>query len=93
MTRAFPFDPDWVVEPGATLREWRESNHLSIPAAATACAGMPVALYKRIETGGERITEDIAKGLEWGTRIPASLWLNLERAFRAGLAAGKTWKP
>lgn len=26
-----------------------------------------------------------------GTGIPAIIWLNLERRFRAGLAAGKTW--
>ena len=92
-TVAHPFDPDWVVAPGETLREWRESNHLPVGAAATACARMPYQLYEQVESGDAPITPQIAKGLEWGTHIPATLWLNLERIFRAGLAQGKTWTP
>jgi plasmid maintenance system antidote protein VapI len=86
-----PFNPDWVVNPGETLREWREMNHLPVSAAAIACARMPVALYTGVEAGTEPITTEIADALAYGTRIPATLWLNLERIFRAGLAQGKTW--
>jgi plasmid maintenance system antidote protein VapI len=84
------FNPDWVIHPGETLREWREENHLPASAAAMACARMPVALYRGIEAGTAPIDEDVAAALAHGTRVPATLWLNLERTFRAGLEAGKT---
>lgn len=91
--RRFGFNPDWVVHPGETLREWRVENHLPSQAAAMACAGMPTFLYERVEAGAEPIDPQIAAALAHGTGISATLWLNLERIFRAGLAAGKTWTP
>lgn len=89
--KRFGFNPDWVVHPGETLREWRQGTGLPSRAAAVACAGMPPALYDRVESGDEPITPVIADALAHGTGIPATLWLNLERIFRAGLAEGKTW--
>jgi plasmid maintenance system antidote protein VapI len=83
------FDPDWVISPGETLREWREENGLGPQAAATTCGRMAIAGYERIEAGKRRITKPIAEALAHGTGIPASLWLNLERAYRDGLARGK----
>ena len=83
------FNPDWVVAPGETLREWRESNHLPETAAATAC-GLRLTRFRQIERGTAPISEDTAFRLAHGTGIPAFLWLNLERNYRAGLAAGKT---
>ena len=91
MTRRFGFNPDWVVHPGSVLREWREENHLPVAAAAVTCARMPVLLYLEIEDGQQPIDDKIAAALAHGTGIPATLWLNLERIFRAGLAAGKSW--
>lgn len=85
------FDPDWVVAPGETLREWREENGLGIKAASTACGHLSERTYKRIEAGTQPISPALAARLEYGTSIPVYLWLNLERAFRAGLAAGKVW--
>lgn len=87
------WDPDWVVAPGETLREWREHNHLPARAAAVACARMPLAIYQGIESGEVPIDETLASALAHGTSIPAVFWLTLERAFRAGLAAGKMWLP
>jgi hypothetical protein len=52
---------------------------------------MPLWLYQGVEAGTEPIDDQIASALEHGTHIPATLWLNLERIFRAGLAQGKTW--
>lgn len=89
MSRLHPFDPDWVIAPGQTLQEWREDNNLPVRAAATACGRMDPQIFRRIESGDERITEKLARQLEHGTGIPARLWLNLERVYRAGLAAGK----
>lgn len=83
------FDPDWVIAPGETLKEWREENHLGLRSAATTCV-LPVETYERIEQGKQRITTRIAAHLHSGTGIPAYLWLNLERTYRAGLKAGKT---
>src|SRR4051812_14526127 len=66
------WDPDWVVAPGETLREWREDfAHLPATAAAIACAWMPVEMYLRIEAGTEPITEEVAGALAHGTSIPA----------------------
>lgn len=48
-------------------------------------------LYEGVEAGTEPIDDQIAAALAHGTQIPATLWLNLERIFRAGLAEGKTW--
>lgn len=84
------FDPDWTIAPGETLREWREENKLGTKAAATTCAGMARGRYEAIESGQEKITADIAAALAHGTGIPATLWLNLERRYRADLKAGKT---
>lgn len=84
------FDPDWTIAPGATLRDWREENGLGVQAAATTCARMPRELYERIEAGSQKITPDLAAALAHGTQIPARLWLNLERRYRADLKAGKT---
>lgn len=83
------FNPDWVVAPGETLREWRDWAHLPAKAAAKACGRMPVELYLGIEAGAEPITEDIAARLYAGTGIFTKFWLNLEKRYRDGLAAGK----
>lgn len=85
------FNPDYVVAPGGTLREWREEAHLPVRAAAKACADMPLWLYNGIEAGTEPIDEQVAGALAHGTGITATLWLNLERQFRDGLALGKKW--
>jgi HTH-type transcriptional regulator / antitoxin HigA len=88
---SFPFDPDWVIAPGETLKEWMEDNR--IPSASTMgvmCGRMPTELVEGILAGRTKITEPIAQGLQLGTGIPARLWLNLEGLYRKGLAAGKT---
>lgn len=87
------FDPDWVISPGETLRDWMEENGLGRMehAVAQTCGRMSDEMFQGILDGKTKITPDIAKALEHGTAIPAQLWLNLERAFRDGLAAGKKW--
>lgn len=88
--KTYEFDPDWVVRPGDTLREFMEENNLPKSALALACGRMPLELLDKVLNGRTEITEKIAEGLEIGTQISAFLWLNLERAYRAGLKAGKT---
>lgn len=89
-TKTYKFDPDWVVRPGDTLREFMEETNLPKSALALSCGRMPLELFDKVLNGQAKITPKIAEGLEIGTQIPASLWLNLERAYRAGLKAGKT---
>lgn len=84
------FDRDWTIAPGETLREWCTENQLGHKAAATACCRMPVEMFEKIVAGKRRITRTIADALAHGTGIPASLWLNLERRYRADLRAGRT---
>lgn len=86
MTRKF--DPDWVISPGETLRDWMEENHLSARITAGICLLEPKDI-EGILSGRRKITKDLAAHLARGTQISASLWLNLERAYRQGLAAGK----
>lgn len=83
------FDPDWVIRPGETLAEWIEENGLGVRSAATACGRMDPDRMRRIIDGKQKLTRDDAARLAAGTGIPASLWLNLERTYRAGLKAGK----
>ncbi len=83
-----PFDPDWVISPGETLREWIEENGLTPHVTATACGLRPVEV-EGVLRASRKITPRIAAGLQRGTDIPAQLWLNLERAYRNGLTRGK----
>jgi plasmid maintenance system antidote protein VapI len=85
-----PFDPDWVVHPGATLREWREEQGLTVEKAAVRCLLTPTT-YELIEAGEMTYGAAVAGRLAYGTGSPMDFWLNRERTFREGLAAGKTW--
>lgn len=83
-----PFDPDWVVRPGATLREWRDEHRLTIAQAALRC-GMLATTFEGIERGLASITPNLARGLAMGTGVSAEFWLARERDYRDGLARGK----
>jgi plasmid maintenance system antidote protein VapI len=93
------WDPDWVISPGEILREWMQENgfvlgtRLLLKPVATACGRMDPERLQKILDGKVKLRKDDAQRLWAGTGIPASLWLNLERAFRQGLAKGKTWNP
>jgi plasmid maintenance system antidote protein VapI len=84
-----PWDTDWCICPGETLLDWMEENHLSTRVVAVTCR-LTEREVDRLLDGKIKLTPRIAKHLERGTLIPARLWLNLERAYRDGLARGKT---
>lgn len=86
MTR--PFEPDWVIAPGETLREYIDESTTE-SALALACGQMPIDMLRGILAGDVAITTEIAQGLFMGTGISVRVWLNMEDAYRAGLAAGK----
>ena len=86
---SYPYDPDYVVAPGATLEEWLKWSHVP-QSVATRVYGIPKAVLEGILAGEEPITIDLAKKLDAFTHIPAHFWLDLEHNYRVGLAAGKT---
>jgi plasmid maintenance system antidote protein VapI len=85
------FDRDWTVAPGDTLRDWMEENRATVRVTATICGRMPVERLQRILDGKQRVTRKDAAALAYGTGVPASFWLTMERIFRRDLADGKHW--
>lgn len=87
------FDPDWVVHPGATLDDWMDEHerpwYTLCLADGPGC--IPARTVYRVLFGEEPIDRDLAERLHLRTGISTDLWLNLEKTFRAGLAAGKHW--
>lgn len=86
-----PFDPDYVVAPGETLREWFDD--VGLPLSVAALYGIDERTLQRIFDGKQKITPAIAQRLCNLTHVGAPFWLALEQNFRVGLAAGKTWTP
>lgn len=89
---SYQFDPDWVIAPGETLREWLDTNGLSNRVAAAAVGRTAIAWAEAVideVLRREPLTENYARVLERVTGIPARMWLALEHNYRVGLAAGK----
>jgi len=86
----YPFDPDWVVHPGATLREWFEDVGLPL-SVAEELYGISERTLGMIFRGTKPITPALAQKLCNLTQIGAPFWLAYEHNFRVGLAAGKHW--
>lgn len=84
----FPFDPDYVIAPGATLQDWIDETGLPISHVARACK-LEVKELAAVIHGKRWISTVIAAKLSQGTGIPARFWLALEHNYRVGLAAGK----
>lgn len=82
-------DYDWVIAPGETLAEYRQEQGVSAQTMAVRCM-LEDERYARIEAGDEPITIDVAMRLAIGTGIKGRFWMALERAYRDGLAQGKT---
>lgn len=91
---SLPFDPDWMVHPGATLGEWIEC----MEAQGSTHVRERVASYVGGESvlggllaGTEPLTPYLALRLEEATCVAASFWVEYESRFRHGVAAGKHW--
>ena len=80
-----PFVPDYSTSPGETLREVLERLGLSQSDLADR-TGRPKKTINEIVQGKATITPETALQFERVLRIPASFWLNLERAYRASEA-------
>lgn len=83
-----PFDPDWVIAPGETLKDWFGS--IGLPWSISETHGISAAQLQLIFDGDEPITFKLAHQLMAMTGISAQFWQALEHNYRVGLAAGKT---
>jgi HTH-type transcriptional regulator/antitoxin HigA len=83
-----PFDPDWVIPPGETLRDWFEE--IGLPYAVAERYGISQRTLGRLLDGKQKITPALAQKLCNLTHVGAPFWLALEHNYRVGLAAGKT---
>lgn len=83
------FNPDWVVHPGATLSDCMEEKGLD--AADVFDAGLTQTELRGLYAGTLDLTPEIAGKLHALTGVSVDFWLSMERVFREGLAAGKTW--
>ena len=79
-----PYDPDYAVAPGETLKETLIALGMGRLFLAMI-TGINCDTIDRIIKGDEPITEGLAKSLESGTGVPSVLWMNLERQYRAQL--------
>lgn len=85
----YPYDPDYCISPGTTLQEYLDHHHVSRSVLAYAMGGLAVELIDGIIEGRIPITPSIARKFEYCGLGLATLWMNLEQTYRAGLAAGK----
>jgi len=88
---SYPFDPDWVVHPGATLREW--FAEIGLPLSVAGLYGIDERTLKRLFAGKQKISPALAQKLCNLTQIGAPFWLAYDHNFRVGLASGKQWDP
>lgn len=80
---------DWTISPGETLRDWMTEQPVGPATAADRC-DLPALIFNGVLAGDLPITTEIAAALERGTGISSAFWLNLERGYRADLAADLT---
>ena len=84
-----PFDPDWCIPPGETLRE-----HLieadTTPVDFARDFDLSLEWINKLLDGDLELLEEDAERLQAATRIPARIWLALEKTYRDGVAKGKT---
>lgn len=81
-----PFDPDYVVAPGETLRDWFASTGEPVDGSAV---GIGEWTLGRILSGEEPISMALAGKLAALTGISTKMWIALEQNYRRGLTAGK----
>lgn len=84
MPEKFTFQPDYVVPPGATLRETLEAKGIAQSDLADR-TGLTEKTISQIVNGIAPVTYETAEKLELALGIPASFWNQREMTYRAGL--------
>ena len=87
-----PFDPDWTVPPGETLKECLEELGRT-PQSFAAHTGMSLERVGQLIEGSVELTDYDAVLLEYGTGVPERLWRRLEENYRNDLRLGRVWAP
>ena len=77
----YPYEPDYAVAPGETLRDTLEALNMT-QAELAVRTGLSPRMVNQIISGVERISFDTAFKLEMATGVPASLWNKLESNYR-----------
>jgi hypothetical protein len=96
VTEERPFEPDWCVPPGAFLRQWLDShNMMRCPDVLALACGGPVGRDAALVLLNEVLAHEPLSQLHVGcvargTGIPESFWRDAEKAYRDGLAQGRT---
>lgn len=88
------FDPDWCIHPGTTLQDmYEESLKETVPYTPQQFidAGITIEQLVGILVGTQEIDDDMAAAIAKATGSSTQFWINRERQFREGLAAGKEW--
>jgi len=83
--KKYPFQPDYAVPPGATLREALDERGLSQSDLAQR-TGMAEKTISQIVNGIAPLTFETAEKLEMALSIPARFWNTHELAYREALA-------
>jgi transcriptional regulator with XRE-family HTH domain/Zn-dependent peptidase ImmA (M78 family) len=89
MTTKYPFQPDYAVPPGATLKETLEVKGISQTDLALR-AGLAEKTVSQIINGVAPITYETAEKLELALGVPARYWNRREMNYRAALARVET---
>jgi plasmid maintenance system antidote protein VapI len=82
-----PLIPDWVACPGEILRAWIVETGFPRHLAETVYE-IPHDTLDRVLDGAQELDTILATKLTRMTRIPETYWLDLEKTYRAGIAAG-----
>ena len=82
--KMYPFDPDFAIPPGETLKDVMASLGMSRKELADQ-TGWTTHIIDRILKGDQPITLEMANRLETTTGVPARLWNNLEVQYREQL--------
>ena len=83
--KRYPFEPDYAVPPGKTLRETIDTLNMKQRELAVR-TGLTPKTINLIAKGRAPITPDTAVLLERVTGVPARMWNNLESNYREQLA-------
>ncbi len=79
--REYPFDPDYVTEPGDILLETTEAMGITQKELA-ARTGFTAKHINQLIKGLKRISPETASRLEKVTGVPARFWNNLETGYQ-----------
>lgn len=86
--RKYPFNPDYVVPPGATISELMYSLGMSRPEMAEQL-GISRKQMDALILGDLELSHEIACELAYITKVPVTFWVRCESQYRKGFAAGK----